>query len=252
MQAFFDEVPPIEYRQLISLGVNHQRVFYYDAVDYEPRPGETVAHTEARITERVTLHRQINTIPNFHVREGYVSTGRKPRQREQKAVDVQLAVDAIEQAALRNMSHATLLLGDLDFQPLIAALVRFGIRVTVFYEQGAREELLEVADERHPLRLAEYSLLSPPTFRANHTFPQFNPVGTPAYPAVIRNGSWKGNRVVLAGHTTGAGAVAPFELFIENGDEVKGQNLAVHFSGPAHDRIGLAFELGYGGTIEWQ
>src|SRR5882672_6675782 len=86
MQAFFNDVPAIEYRQLISLGGNHQRAFYYDAVDHEPRTGETSVQTEARITERVALHRHINTIPNFHVREGYVSMGRKPKKREQKAV----------------------------------------------------------------------------------------------------------------------------------------------------------------------
>ena len=96
MTSFFGSAPPIEYRQLIGLGANHQRAFYYDAVDYEPRPGETPDQTEARIAERVTLHRQINAIPNFHVREGYVSTGRRVSKREQKAVDVQLAVDALE------------------------------------------------------------------------------------------------------------------------------------------------------------
>ena len=77
MEAFFGEVPAIEYRQLISLGASHSRVFYYDAVDYEARDKETPNDTSARVSERVALHRHINSIPNFHVREGYVSTGRK-------------------------------------------------------------------------------------------------------------------------------------------------------------------------------
>ena len=152
------------------------------------------------------------------------------------------------------MSYATLLLGDLDFQPLIAALVRFGVRVTVYYEAGAREELLEVADERHPLTLSEYCVLSPPTFKSNNVFPSFQEPGVPGYPTRIKNGSWNGHNVFLSGHTDNTGVVPPFELFVEGGNEAKGQNIGLYFNAPDpdHNKLRLAFELGYGGTIAWQ
>lgn len=166
---------------------------------------------------------------------------------------MQLAVDALENAAVRNMSWATLLLGDLDFQPLIVALVRFGVRVIVYHEAGAREELLEVADERHPLTLSEYAMLAPATFASSNVVPTFAPVGAPGYPVPMKKGHWNGHEVVLSGHGTADSLAPPYELFVEGGDESNGQSVGVRLNTPdAGHRLAQAFELGYGGEIKWR
>jgi uncharacterized LabA/DUF88 family protein len=255
MASFFGQTPPaLNYRKLAQIGgQSYNRLFYYDAVDYEPHNGETKAQTDARVSERRNLHRRINSIPNFHVREGFVSTGRQVGRRRQKAVDVQLAVDALEQAALRNMSHAGLLLGDLDFQPLIVALIRFGVRVTVFYEHGETEELLQVADERYPLTLLDYRQLAPSGFASEgRAFPSFGNPANSSYPNVMRRGTWNGRRAVLASHGNETHIAPPYELFVQDGDDSRGQNVSVYYDGADVSKLELAFTLAYGGSFVWQ
>jgi uncharacterized LabA/DUF88 family protein len=249
MKRFFVTAPPMDYRPLMALGASYQRGFYYDAIDYEPRSGETADQTKARIAERVQLHQHINSIPNFHVREGYVSTGRKPSKRQQKAVDVQLAVDALENAAVKNMAYAALLLGDLDFQPLVVALTRFGVRVTILYEHStASEPLLEVADQRRSLTLADYQTLCTPSFKDTNTFPTFNEGGISTYPDLMKTGTWNGRTAQLFGH---AGGTPPYQLFVTAGDEAREKNLIVYYSGTDSNKPEVALELAYGGKVIW-
>jgi uncharacterized LabA/DUF88 family protein len=125
------------------MGQMHQKVYYYDAVPVQT-PGEDDGAYAERIRPKLAELRAIELQPGFHVRSGD-AIHRKRRGNEQKMVDVQLAVDALRMAHLGLFSHLTLLTSDLDFKPLVDALVDMGIQVTVQYPQGETNETLIVA-----------------------------------------------------------------------------------------------------------
>jgi uncharacterized LabA/DUF88 family protein len=114
-----------------NIGVT--RVFYYDCLHDVPKKGESDSDFKQRVIEQSRLFDEIQNIPGFHVRLGSLS-GKPPRLR-QKKVDVLLAVEALDHAFRRNMAHAYLIAGDLDFAPLVDTLVRNGTYVTVMYEK---------------------------------------------------------------------------------------------------------------------
>lgn len=101
MQTFYDQVPEIDFR-VVAEGFQAERTYYYDAIDYTQASDEAKKDYDNRISEKEALHDYINSQPGFHVREGRVRRSLRKRNREQKAVDVQLAVDALEHAARGN------------------------------------------------------------------------------------------------------------------------------------------------------
>jgi hypothetical protein len=69
-------------------------------------------------------------------------------------VDVQLAVDALLMASRGLFSKCTLLTGDLDFKPLVDALVEMGVDVHLLYPNGeTTEDLKASADQADPLAI---------------------------------------------------------------------------------------------------
>jgi len=114
------------------------RVFYYDALDRN-------ASTDDATRQEAYL-RRVSRLPFTRVETGYIRQTRK-LVREQKAVDVQLAVDALE-AALYNRARAIILVaGDGDFAPLLDAIRRAGPFVTVVaFAKSLSAELRDAAD----------------------------------------------------------------------------------------------------------
>ncbi|MBD2254416.1 NYN domain-containing protein [Nostoc parmelioides] len=58
-----------------------------------------------------------------------VNSAKRPTgkaKKEQKEIDIMIAVDMLTHSFQKNMDEATLLAGDLDFKPLIDALVLNG------------------------------------------------------------------------------------------------------------------------------
>lgn len=109
-----------------------QRVYYYDSLHDIPKAGETAEQLTARVESQQKFFDEIQSYEGFHVRLGSLSgTSRRFRQKE---VDILLAVDALDHAFRRNMSEVTLLAGDLDFAPLVEALVRLGVWVEICYD----------------------------------------------------------------------------------------------------------------------
>lgn len=127
-----------------------QRVFYYDSLHDIPKQNETQEQLTARVEAQQRFFDEIQSYEGFHLRLGSLSgTSRKFRQKE---VDILLAVDALDHAFRRNMSEVTLLAGDLDFAPLVEALVRLGVWVEIWHDpRSVGKRLLEVADK--PLAL---------------------------------------------------------------------------------------------------
>ena len=181
------------------------------------------------------------------MREGHVRRSLK-RKREQKAVDVQLAVDALEHAARSNMTMAILLTGDLDFEPLLGSLERMGVRTRLAYvPRHTSTDLLRAADEIRKITLQHFYSWSAPSFRANHKTVKLEyGQGRPEPPIFepCREGVWDGRQVTLFKTINQA---AP-RLYAEWGNELTEPSYT--FEHPEIDKLPLAFELTFG-EIEW-
>lgn len=140
----------------------HKKVFYYDAIPVQ-LPDEDIDRYLGRVNPKQVELAKIERQPGYHVRTGDAHK-RRNRGHEQKMVDVQLAVDALLAASRGLFTHCALFTGDLDFRPLIAALVEMGVDVTLHYPLGhTSNELLAAADNVVPITIVEaeqYLILS--------------------------------------------------------------------------------------------
>jgi uncharacterized LabA/DUF88 family protein len=136
----------IDYGRLKS---DHKKAFYYDAIP-TIKPNETEADYVERVRPRIELHNHIATISGYHVYEGDSRIRRK--QVQQKEVDVMIAVDMLTHTFRGNMDRATLIASDIDFKPLLDALVREGMFVELRYPPtDTNQDLVNAADQRTPL-----------------------------------------------------------------------------------------------------
>lgn len=97
-------------------------------------------------------------------------------------------------------SHATwdrasFVFGDLDFEPLLFSLNRFGVTTAVWFERDSTStELLEAADWRHQITVRTCWELADATFRPRSLEPTLvENAGRPETPLLGR-GIWRGRR----------------------------------------------------------
>jgi len=129
-----------------------KRAFYYDCVDELRRQGESDSDYQERLQGQSRQIDEINTVPGFFVRLG--SLRGDARRRRQKEIDVLLAVDMLTHSHNQNMSRAVLIAGDLDFKPVVEALVMQGTLVTVVSDlRSTSRDLANAADQHEPLNL---------------------------------------------------------------------------------------------------
>jgi uncharacterized LabA/DUF88 family protein len=157
---FFDGVVPnVDWNRLRD---KHDKVFYYDAIPVQ-LPDEEISVYLNRIAPKQIELAQIERQSGYHIKTGDAHK-RRNRGNEQKMVDVQLAVDALQAASRGLFSRCTLLTGDLDFRPLVSALVDMGVDVTLNYPPGhTNKELIASADTAVPLGITSvqsYLILS--------------------------------------------------------------------------------------------
>jgi uncharacterized LabA/DUF88 family protein len=133
----------------VRLADSYAKVFYYDAIPAK-KLDEADADYDARIEPKLSKIRALRELDKYHVYEGDQRRGANRKDRpEQKKVDVLIAVDMLLHTVRRNMHKAALLTGDRDFVPLIQALVREGMDVSLLYPKGAtHEELIASADQK--------------------------------------------------------------------------------------------------------
>lgn len=130
-----------------AVGAGHEKVFYYDALPGQRRtePDEEFA---VRWAEAERLQVYLQTLDRYRVYQGD-ARWRSGRGHEQKKVDVMITVDMLKHTIRRNMDQATLLASDVDFRPLLDALVDEGMFVTLMYNPwNTSQELLGAADAR--------------------------------------------------------------------------------------------------------
>jgi uncharacterized LabA/DUF88 family protein len=162
------------------------RVYFYDAVDYGKKPAEDDAACANRILEKEQFLASIGRLSGFFVRPGSVRPGKK---REQKEVDVLLAVDMMEHVLNRTVTKAVLIAGDVDFRPVIEALVRHGVTVHVWYHlRSFAQELPSAADFGHEITFRQLHSWNTGEFRRLHRVPDEDRRGGDAWGELLKEG----------------------------------------------------------------
>jgi uncharacterized LabA/DUF88 family protein len=127
----------VQNQRISGAKVTPSRVFYYDAIDPQADQAE-------RERQRQYFAR-LEKLPDTHVVLGEVRRGTK--KREQKGVDVQLAIDALRAATAGVAPVVALVTGDADFAPLARAIREVGPHVIVLaFSQSLSENLAREAD----------------------------------------------------------------------------------------------------------
>ncbi|MEZ4512003.1 MAG: NYN domain-containing protein [Chloroflexota bacterium] len=145
------------------------KVFYYDCLKPQ-QADESNEDYESRIDPQRHLFNQIRLLDGYHVYEGV--TRRRRRVIEQKQVDVMIAVDMLTHTFMRNMHQATLFANDLDFKPLIDALVQNGMYIELWHQPGyTNEELVFSADSQKPITIQTIYKWSTQKFKARYKIP---------------------------------------------------------------------------------
>jgi uncharacterized LabA/DUF88 family protein len=126
----------IDYAALRAFPHPHDKVFYYDAVPVHKKNGETAEQFAELQSEKNAELDFIYDQNGYHVRSGEMRKRERRNGHEQKMVDVQLAVDMLGYAYRGVVRRITLLTSDLDFKPLVEAVVETGVDIHVLYEHG--------------------------------------------------------------------------------------------------------------------
>lgn len=135
-------VPDAYLPNISVLGLNYDKVFYYDAVPGRQHK-ETQPAYETRVQSDYDRLAKIQALDRVHVPPPGKIVGKEKRQ---KGVDVRLAVDMMTHAFRGTISRATIFAGDADFVPLIQALVAAGLHVTLWHPPQANDELKGASD----------------------------------------------------------------------------------------------------------
>ena len=180
--------------------VNVFRTYYYDCLDDSQKDGESKSAFDARLESQKAYFSQIESLPRVHFRLGTVMG----RRRRQKEIDVLLAVDMLTHGFNRSMGQAALLAGDLDFRPVVDALIRAGVYVEVWYEKkSGSEDLYRAADQGHPIDWSNLYMWSSDAFIADHPLPKTVDSSGADYLTArqVDRGSFKGGTVELLSGT---------------------------------------------------
>lgn len=143
LENYFGETSTLDFTKIAGT-INVRKSFYYDCLDTIQGREELEADFKTRVAEQESYFNTIRAIPGFHVRLG-VLAGEKRRQ--QKEVDVLLAVDMMNHAIRKNMTKAVLIAGDRDFKPVVESLIQMGVWVEVWSSvRYSSEQLRHAAD----------------------------------------------------------------------------------------------------------
>jgi len=157
-EAYFGGVQvEIDYQRLRR---GARKVFFYDALPVK-KEKQDQAEFDAVFDEKLRYLDTIGRSDGYHVVSGDAISRKSKNDRErggleQKKVDILLAVDMLRFAHQGVLKDAVLMTSDLDFAPLIDALVAMGVDVTLLYQEGRTNgELIRAADKAIPMQLAE-------------------------------------------------------------------------------------------------
>jgi uncharacterized LabA/DUF88 family protein len=237
MRKFFTDVDAANLSLTkIKTSAQASKGFFYDCVD------ETA--TDGGSKQKAWLD-HIRSLPGFHIRQGTIS-----RHKIQKQVDVQLAVDMLTHAFNKNIWHATLIAGDLDFKPLVDALINLGVHLHIYYDpQSASRPLYHAADVSVPMTIQTYWHWSSDAHKKAHPAPTIDDVAYAKgdHPLGIHTldfqGVWNNRPIRLYGIDDRQS----WAIHLPQHDEE--QSITIR----RHDKDALLkyFDLVFGGEITW-
>jgi len=162
-----------------KLATGFHKVFYYDCLPAK-KQGEEETIYQNRVQPKLELFNHLRSLDRFHVYEGTARYRDKRRGQEQKQVDIMIAVDMLTHSFRRNMHEATLLTGDLDFKPLIDALVQEGMYVSLWFPKGRTNyELVDSADSRQAITIHNVQGWFTDSFQGKVKTPVLNQLSSP-------------------------------------------------------------------------
>jgi uncharacterized LabA/DUF88 family protein len=181
----------------IKLQAHATRAFVYDCLDDIRRAGENDTDYNSRVDAQEKQFGKIRDLKGFHVRLG--SLRGAPKRLRQKEVDVLLTVDMLSHGVDRNMETAILIAGDLDFRPIVEALVRRGVFVEIWYEEKSlAQELKWAADFGRSLDFPSLYAWSTHSFQARKSLPRVDQMhAAVANITSDRHGLYQGRNVRL-------------------------------------------------------
>lgn len=144
---------------LPQLTYNFTKVFYYDTI-----PAKKKSQTEEEFNklklEKELFFDELRHLDGYHVYEGITRIRRKRQM--QKGVDTMISIDMLRHTFRKNMHKAALIAGDLDFLPLLDALVMEGMFTTLWYSSNSiSTDLLNSTDSVKRIKIAQvHQLLS--------------------------------------------------------------------------------------------
>src|SRR5271157_5271210 len=162
INALFGSQYAFDFARLKDI-VRARRAFYYDCVDNLMKQGESQTIFDARVQSQEEFLDSIRSLEGFHVREGFLSPG---RLKQQKEVDVILAVEMMSHSSNRNMTKAVLVSGDRDFTPVVQSVAQAGTYVEVWFrKETGSKELAREADHVVHLDIQMFAALTKPCVR---------------------------------------------------------------------------------------
>lgn len=139
-----------------TIGNPRKKVFVYDCEPEPQRQGESRDDYDRRLRRHDTRLREIELLPDTHVRCGRLVHRKRKRDREQKRVDVNIAVDMLTHAFRGVMDDVLFVAGDDDFTPLLRAMMDTPCRVTLACDaRFAHHDLRASATNVFPLTVVE-------------------------------------------------------------------------------------------------
>jgi uncharacterized LabA/DUF88 family protein len=145
LKHLFPNENPFTAIDFSKLTQNYDRAFYYDALPAK-KPAESETDWRSRHDDKKELFNSLNMKPKVHVRLG-TSRYRKKRGLEQKGVDILLAIEALLHATSGIIDNSSFILSDLDFCPLLGALVQTRVKSHLYYDpHKTSKELIYAAD----------------------------------------------------------------------------------------------------------
>ncbi len=148
---------------LSLVGRRYDRVFFYDAYP-ERKKDQSESEFQLELENTKQYFSKVATTQNFSVRPAL--TSRSEKRRQQKGVDVLLAIECLTHALRNNIDQATIMTSDLDFYPLFEALLQTKTKSVLRYQiSKTSTELVQAADFAHPLTFSDFNRWLPAEIR---------------------------------------------------------------------------------------
>jgi uncharacterized LabA/DUF88 family protein len=192
------------------------RAYFYDCLDDAPLAGESEEDRQKRLAPANQFFDSVQSLSGFHVRLGSVTGQRKKRR--QKEVDILVAVDMLSHGFNGSMKRAVLVAGDLDFRPIVEALVRHGVFVQVWYHRSSvARDLPGAADFGHEIRFRQLYEWNTKIFQDTHPLPldSIQPTAIMRNGHLLKTGHIQGHPVQLYSSASLSSQSTAYSLWIE-------------------------------------